>query len=73
GAFARYERTKDKLSGNSANPANKVRQVVGLEYFPRKNVTFSLVYDGTKLTNVKNKPGNTEKKTQFGLYSQVKF
>jgi hypothetical protein len=73
GAFGRYENTKDKLAANSANPQKEVRYVAGLEYFPRKNVTFSLVADNTKFTNLANAAGQTETKTQIGLYSQVKF
>jgi len=78
GAFGRYESTKDKLASNAANPQKEIRYVAGLEYSPRKNVTFSLVYDRTKFTNLNTKAGvsqvgNTEKKTQIGLYSQVKF
>ena len=73
GAFARYENTKDKLTANSLSPQKEVRYVAGLEYSPRKHVTFSLAYDDTKFTNLKNVAGKTEKKTQFGIYSQVKF
>ncbi|MDQ6956875.1 MAG: hypothetical protein Q9M21_06730 [Mariprofundaceae bacterium] len=73
GAFGRYETTKDKLNANSASPQKEVRYVLGAEYFPRKNVTFSAVYDKTKFTNLGSVLGKTEQKTQFGLYSQVKF
>lgn len=73
GAFGRYETTKDKLAANAASPQKEKRYVAGLEYFPRKHVSFSLVYDNTKLTNWKNMLGQTEKKTQVGVYSQVKF
>jgi len=73
GAFGRYETTKDKLALNATNPQKEVRYVAGLEYSPRKHVTFSAVYDNTKFTNFGNALGQTEKKTQIGLYSQVKF
>jgi len=73
GAFGRYESTKDKLAANATSPQKEKRYVAGLEYSPRKHVSFSLVYDNTKLTNLKNVLGKTEKKTQVGVYSQVKF
>ena len=73
GAFGRYESTKDKLAANATKAQKEVRYVAGLEYSPRKHVSFSLVYDRTKLTNLKNVLGQSEKKTQLGVYSQVKF
>jgi len=73
GAFGRYESTKDKLAANATNPQKEIRYVLGAEYSPRKHVTFSLVYDKTNFTNNGNVLGKTEKKTQVGIYSQVKF
>jgi len=80
GAFGRFESTKDKK--NTLTPFKSTRYVLGLEYSPIKNISFSLAYDTTKVSNggntVKNLKGasaaNTSfKERRYGLYSQMKF
>lgn len=70
GAFARYERVKDLHTAKVAM-LDKTHYVAGVEYSPRKNVTFSLAFDQQKDdSSVINKDKTT---TRYGLYSQVKF
>ncbi len=70
GAFARYESQKDKFN---AVPVKSKRYVLGMEYTPLKNINFSLAYDRTNISNLGNVAGDTERKTRYGLYSQMKF
>jgi len=72
GAFGRYEYDKLKETGKTIDPKTN-RYQLGLEYFPVKNIAFSLVYDYSKTKDAGFTAGNFNKNTTFGLYSQVKF
>ncbi len=82
GVWGRYEQLKQK--GFTGVTPKTTRYVLGLEWTPRKNVNFSLVYDTSKTTgadgqlNGKAAPNNVAagqswKSTTFGLFAQVKF
>jgi len=71
GAVGRYEYVKDdKLA---ASQKKKTRYLVGVEYFPTKNVALTLAYDYTK--NQKGGVIDTAKGkvTKIGLYSEFKY
>ncbi len=75
GVFGRFESVKHTITGNTLQPKT-TRFLLGLDYSPRKNVNFSLAYDHSKTTNYDGTtvaPGNFQKDTTFGLFSQVKF
>ena len=67
--FARLENVKD----NKAAAQKKDRTVIGLQFSPRKHVSFSLASDQLKVTNLGNIAGKTEKVSRVGIYSQFKF
>jgi opacity protein-like surface antigen len=71
GALGRYEYVKDDKA--SASQKKKIRYVAGVEYFPTRNVTLSLIYDFTR--NIKGGViDNTKGKvTKIGLYSEFKY
>ncbi len=70
GGFARFETQKDKFN---AVPFKSNRYVLGAEYSPRKNVSFSLAFDDQKVSNNGNVAGATKRTRRYGLYSLVKF
>ncbi len=72
GAFGRYESLNTKQDGQVLDIKTS-RYVLGLEWFARKNVAFSLAYDYSKKDNVGHIATNFEKNTKFGLYSEIKF
>ena len=72
GAFGRYENLQHEKAG-VATKEKLDRFVAGLEYFPMKNIAFSLVADQTKLKNTSGNAANKDKDITYGLYSQVKF
>jgi len=72
GAFGRYEYYRIKRNGVTTTPKSN-RYQVGLEYFPARNVTLSLVYDYTKVNNNGFTAGAVAKTTTYGLYSQFKY
>jgi len=72
GAFGRYEYDKLKRTGNAINPKT-TRYVLGVEYSPIKNVSFSLATDYSKTKDNGFVAGNFAKTTKVGLYNQVKF
>ncbi len=72
GAFGRYEYLKVKKDGTIIQPKT-TRYVAGLEWFARKNVTFSLAYDYSKTKDNGFVKGNFVKNTKAGLFSEIKF
>jgi len=72
GAFGRFEGLDVKQDG-ALYKAKTKRYVAGLEWFARKNVSFSAAYDYSKTTNNGFVLGNFAQDTKFGLYSEIKF
>lgn len=72
GVFGQYDYLKDKKDATLAE-AKVTRYTAGLEYVARKNVRFSLVARGWKITNDKFNPGAELKNATYGIYSEVKF
>lgn len=71
GAFARLENVKDKLA--AVNAQKVARQVVGIEYSPRKNIDLSLAWDNAKTTSLGGVAADTKRAQRYGLFSQFKF
>jgi len=83
GLWGRFEQLKQKGFTGGVTPKT-TRTVIGLEWFPRKHVAFSLVYDASKTTDAqatltaKTKTadvakGKSAKATTYGLFAEVKF
>jgi len=70
GVFGRYENMNSKLNAGTVKE-KLTRYMGGIEYTVTKGVTFALVADSNKLTNVGGVTANTNKDTRFGLYSEV--
>jgi hypothetical protein len=72
GIFGEYDYLKDKIDA-TLTEAKVTRYIAGLEYEARKNVRFSLVARGWKITNALFNPGAEIKNATYGIYSEVKF
>ncbi len=73
GAFGQYDYDRVKRSTAAGITPKTNRYLFGLEYFPAKQVTLSLVYDYSKTTDSKFTAGAMAKNTTYGLYSQFKY
>jgi len=73
GLFGRYDHDQKTRDTKPGIKQKTNRYLLGLEYFPARNVTLSLVYDYSKTTNDKLTKGAVAKNTTYGLYSQFKF
>ena len=73
GAFGRYDHDQVTRDTKTGIKQKTNRYLLGLEYFPARNVTLSLVYDYTKINDKGFTRGAIEKDTTYGLYSRFKF
>jgi len=63
-----------QIAALAGRPEEKItRYVVGLEYWPVKNVAFSAVADIENVDNLAGVATDTREITKFGLYSLVEF
>ena len=74
GAFGRWDYDKVKRSTPATTISPKTnRYLLGLEYFPTRNVALSAVYDYSKTTNDKFVSNDWADSATFGLYANFKY
>jgi hypothetical protein len=72
GIFARFDRLKVNTTGVAIDQTT-THTVVGIEYSPFKNLSFSLAWDQDKDRDAGGVAGAIKEVTKIGLYSQFKY
>ncbi len=72
GVYGRYENTKVDPNNTIIN-SKENRFVVAAEYFANKNITMSLAWDQSKVTDYLNVAGDSRKDSRIGLFTQAAF